>query len=230
MISIDKDAQLSFIPRSLLALRPLVLASVLVATVSGAPPTTSQPSTARRGKIIESYGKLPLSFEANLGQADNQVKFLSRGSGYTLFLTNQEAVFSFRKGGNKSVKPGQQPSVESNEQTVLRLKVLGGNPNAEVTGVDQLPGTSNYFIGNDADQWRSKVTNYSKVHYSQVYSGVDLVYYGNQRQLEYDFVVAPGADPNSIRLQFSGAGKANIDGQGDLVLGAKGEGQFLARS
>ena len=96
-----------------------------------------------------------------------------------------------------------------------------------MTGLDELPGKSNYFIGNDPAKWRTNVPTYAKVRYENVYPGIDLVYYGNQRQLEYDFVVAPGADPRAIRLAFQsrdreGAGALRIDGQGDLVLEAEG--------
>ena len=103
------------------------------------------------------------------------------------------------------------------------MQILGANPNSPASGVDEMPGKSNYFIGNDPKQWRANVANYTKVRYDRMYPGVDLVYYGNQRQLEYDFVVAPGADPSRIRLKFRGAGTLRIDDKGDLVLGAGDE-------
>lgn len=86
--------------------------------------------------------------------------------------------------------------------TLLRLKLVGANPKAGIAALDELPGRSNYFLGNDPKKWRTNVPNYAKVKYQSVYPGVDLVYYGNPRQLEYDFVVAPGADPNVITLEF----------------------------
>jgi hypothetical protein len=100
------------------------------------------------------------------------------------------------------------------------MKLFGANPNPDVVGLDQLPGKSNYCIGKDPSKWRTNVPTYTKVEYKNVYPGVDLVYYGNQRQLEYDFVVAPGEDPNRIVFGFEGAEKVEIDGQGDLVLQA----------
>ena len=92
------------------------------------------------------------------------------------------------------------PSPESQAPAVLRMKLVGANPQAKVTGLEELPGKSNYFIGNDPKKWRTNVSNYARVNYANVYPGVDLVYYGKQGQLEYDFVVQPGADPRSIRL------------------------------
>ena len=102
------------------------------------------------------------------------------------------------------------------------MKLVGANPAPQLTGSDELPGKSNYFIGNDPAKWRTNVPNYAKVKYADVYPGIDLAYYGNQRQLEYDFVVSPGADPQSIRLAFDGDEKQRIDDHGDLALEAKG--------
>lgn len=183
----------------------------------------SRPDPSIQGKVIETYGKLPLSFEANQGQTDAKVKFLSRGSGYTLFLAGDEAVFSLR--GSK-VKSDASPSTHRLHQSavgpttnaVLRMKLVKANPAAKVTGADQLPGKSNYFIGNDPTKWHNNVSTYEKVKYEGIYSGIDLVYYGNQRQLEYDFVVAPGADPHRIQFDIHGAKKIKRDGNGDLVL------------
>ena len=161
------------------------------------------PQTANP-RIVESYGKLPLSFEANEGQTDSQVKFISRGTGYSLFLTSTEAVLSLKTPSSSAI--------------VLKMKLVGANPSPQLTGRDELPGKSNYFIGNDPAKWRTNVSNYAKVKYADVYPGVDLVYYGNQRQLEYDFLVSPSADPGAIRLAIDGCEKSRIDEQGDLVL------------
>jgi Beta-propeller repeat len=155
-----------------------------------------------KAEVEAAYGKLPLSFEANRGQTDGQVKFLSRGHGYGLYLTATETVLKLR-----------------NESSVLRMKFLGANPRPKVAGVDQLPGKTNYFIGGDPRKWRTNVPTYAKVKYEAVYPGVDVVYYGAQgRELEYDFIVAPGADPKAIRLSFEGANKLELNERGDLVL------------
>jgi hypothetical protein len=185
----------------------------------------SQPDHAIQGKIVHSYGKLPLSFEANHGQTDARVNFLSRGSGYTLFLTGDEAVFTLRgneaKDSTSVVNRQLRPRpVMPPTNIVMRMKLLNANLAARVMGTDELGGTSNYFIGNNSAKWRTGVPTYAKVKYEGIYSGIDLIYYGNQRQLEYDFVVAPGADPGRIHLKFRGAGTLRIDDKGDLVLGA----------
>ncbi len=173
-----------------------------------AAPVLAAPASAR---VNPDYGKLPLGFEANLGQTDEQVKFLSRGPGYTIFLTPSEAVLSLRKTEGEKVT-----------QQVVRMTAVGVNPAAAMTALDELPGKSNYFIGGDPTLWRTGVPSYSRVRYREVYPGIDLVFYGNQRRLEYDFVVAPGADPSRIRLAFEGIEGMRIDEQGDLVLEVPG--------
>jgi len=169
--------------------------------------------------IVERYGRLPLAFEANQGQTDLQVKFFSRGTGCSLFLTSAEAVLSLRRasGQRPGSSPGESLPPTREEASVLRMRLVGANPKAEVTGQDELPGKSNYFIGNDPTKWHTSVPQYAKVHYQNVYPGVDLVYYGNQLELEYDFVLKPGADPNLIRLAIEGASKVRLN-SGDLVL------------
>jgi len=191
------------------------------------------------GKPAASFAKLPLSFEANQGQTDARVQFLSRGPDYTLFLTCDEAVLELRKSEDRSQNPQarrskfeigrsklasasgipappmqtlaplsrafEPPSAkpESRVSAVLRTRLLGSNPTARVTGLDELPGKSNYFIGNDPKKWRTNVPTYARVKYHGVYPGVDVIFYGNQEQLEYDLVVAPGADPSVIALHVA---------------------------
>jgi hypothetical protein len=186
-----------------------------------------------QGKILDQYGKLPLSFEANHGQTDGRVKFLSRTSGYSLFLTGDEAVLTLngkKASTNKAKIEGAAHKLQSGMAApkgggVLRMKLRNANPAARVTGVDELAGTSNYFIGNDPTKWQTNVPTYAKVKYEGIYSGIDLVYYGNQRQLEYDFIVAPGADPRRIAFDVSGAQRIRRDVQGDLVF-KTGEGEI----
>jgi hypothetical protein len=166
--------------------------------------------------LLSSFGQIPLSFEANQGQTDAQVQFLSRGSGYALFLTPSEAVLRLHRNSGK---------VETASDTmpdVVRMQFIGGNPAPAVAGLDELPGKSNYFLGNDPSQWRTNVANYGKVAFQDLYPGIDLVYYGQQRQLEYDFVVAPGANPASIHLTFAGATTSELDAAGNLVLHTAG--------
>jgi hypothetical protein len=179
---------------------------------------------ARQHQLASQYGQLPLSFEANRGQTDARVRFLARGTGYSLFLTGSEAVLALRSAPSASPLSllrassdgaGSLPATE--RLTSLRLKLLGANPQSDVTGMSELPGKTNYFLGNDPKKWRTNVPTYARVKYHDIYPGVDLLYYGNQRQLEYDFVVAPGADPGQIGLDVNGARGLRIDAQGDLV-------------
>ncbi len=195
-----------------------------------------------QARLVEAYGKLPLSFEANQGQTGSEVKFLSRGSGYSLFLTANEAVLSLkpsrdRKGAVTPVRlqnksgplanargsdRAAEPDQATPEPSVLRMKLVGANPSPQVAGLDELPGKSNYFIGNDPAKWRTNIPTYAKVKYEEVYPGIDLVYYGNQRQLEYDFVVAPGAKPDSIRFEIAGAEKIETSADGELLVQSGG--------
>ncbi len=220
-------------------------------------------------RLSSTFGQLSLQFEANHGQTDAQVKFLSRGRGYTMFLTPTEAVMVLRGpqtqagipdptksvlSDSPSVIPGQagiqdtskrdsrhQPAgmtegratnkntvrgEASDEQpvslSVLRMSFAGANQTPAVTGQDKLPGIVNYFIGNDPDKWQTKIPTYKTVHYKSVYDGIDLAYYGNQGQLEYDLIVAPGADPDQIQLAFDGAERLAVNAEGDLVLTVDG--------
>src|SRR5713101_7449186 len=174
-----------------------------------------------KAQVQETYVKLPLYFEANQGQTDRQVKFLSRGAHHTLFLTSDEAVLVFTKpepsarGKPARVKPEKRKKAT---QTVLRMRLLGANPKTRVEGLEELPGKANYFIGNDPKKWRPNVPIYARVQYRDLYPGINLIYYGNPRHLEYDFVVSPGADPNVIKLAFQGVEDVKIDGQGVLIL------------
>ena len=164
------------------------------------------------------YISSPLTFEPNLGQAAARVQFLSRGSGYSLFLAPNEAVLNLeRQQTSASRKPENKLGAASID--TLRMKLVGANANAGVVGVDPQPGVVSYLVGNDPKKWHSGVPTFGKVNYSQIYPGVDLVFYGNQRQLEYDFVVAPGVDPNQIAWQIDGA-SPTVDKDGNLELNA----------
>jgi hypothetical protein len=276
------------------------LISTFVLSQSGA----SSAELKARARVLDQFGTLPLSFEANQGQTDSRVKFFSRTSEFTLFLTADQAVLaldgsttsegrpqapnSFLKNscrarplpsaaeaviGDKAfiaavnrcairkqeqgrvfqqtVKPASlagsdratslMPSVRKPQDVghpdylggVLRMKLRGANPASRVSGVEELPGTNNYFIGKDPAKWRTNVPTYAKVRYDGIYSGIDLVYYGsrsqgdrsqaggsqgNQGQLEYDFIVAPGADARRIAFDITGAKGISTDARGELVF------------
>lgn len=177
----------------------------------------AEPNETTRPRVSEAYGKLPLSFEANRGRTDNRVKFLSRANGYSLFLTATEAVMSLRKPDSaKTIDP--KSASRKPQSAVVRMRLVGANPAPHIEGRDELPGKTNYFIGNDPTKWHTDISTYGRVIYTGVYSGIDLSYYGNQRQLEYDFMVAPGANPNAIKVAFEGTRRIRVDHNGDLVL------------
>ncbi len=179
---------------------------------------------AARPQTVASYGNLPMSFAVNQGQTDAQVAFLSRGPGYALFLTPAEAVLSLRAPSLRAAiaaQPGaSSPRADPNARAVavVRMRLVGADTGAQLTGIERLPGTSNYFIGGDPARWQRNVANYAKVKYAGVYPGIDLVYYGNQRELEYDLVLAPGADPARIALAFEGVEHLSLDAHGNLLL------------
>src|SRR5207253_1751766 len=146
---------------------------------------------------------LPIVFEPNAGRWDPQVKFSARTDNYRVLLTAQGAELT-------------------TSQHTISISVLNANPRAEVSGADELRCQTSYFLGNRKENWRTGVPNYSRVRYRSIYPGIDLVYYGANRELEYDFVVAPGADPNRIRLQFRGIERVAVTPEGDLLVESNG--------
>jgi len=160
---------------------------------------------------------IPLSFEQNLGQASPSVQFLSRGSGYSLFLTEGEIVMNLDRQSSVSTSSAPDNKPTAAQIHSMHMKLIGASASASAAGLDQQPGVVNYLIGNDPIKWRTGIPTYGKVRYSQLYPGVDLVFYGNQRRLEYDFVLAPGANPEQIVMEFSGA-TPSIGSNGDLQL------------
>jgi Beta-propeller repeat len=156
-------------------------------------------ATAESPKV-RSFEKLPIVFEPNQGQVDGQVKFLARGAGYTLYLTDREAVMSLK---------GAAP---------VRMSLVGGASPKAFQPSEPTGGISNYFLGNDPAKWRTGIPNFRRLKFSEVYPGVDLVYYGDGGKLEYDLVVAPGADANRIEVAYQGVESLRVDKQGDLLL------------
>ena len=200
-----------------------------VAQAAAVPPSEEslfqQPvERATRTAINKNLEKLSLSFEINQGQMDPQVKFLSRGKGYNIFLTATETVLVLTKSVSDSEKTTPSSRIEerdsqsNREDTVLRMTLVKANQSAQFVGLDSVKHKSSYFVGRDSTKWIADVTNYGKVKREDVYPGIDMVYYGRQRDLEYDFIVAPGADPGAIRLSFEGAKELRVDAGGDLIL------------
>jgi uncharacterized repeat protein (TIGR01451 family) len=162
--------------------------------VAAAPHAEIQPT-----RPTAEYGALPERFEANLGQHDARARFIARGDRYNLFLTSSGAVLSLADGA-------------------LRMSLANASAEARIAGEDQLPGSSNYLVGNDPALWRTDVPGFARVRYTGIYPGVDMVYYGSRGELEYDFVLAPGANPKAIAMAFEGADRVEVASNGDLVL------------
>jgi len=181
-----------------------------VAVASTAKSDKPQPRLRQPVPDLQEFAaKLPLSFEQNLGQLDGRAKFLARGTGYDLFLTSTGAAL------------GLQSNSKAAKRT-LSLTLGGANAKAFAKGIDELPGHRNYLIGNDPAKWRTDVPTFRAVRYEEIYPGISLTYYGNQRQLEYDFAIAPGSDPEAIRLSFDSSVRPRISTEGDLVLRGPG--------
>jgi hypothetical protein len=191
------------------------------------------------------YGQLPRTFEPNQGQANAAVQFVSQGNNYGVFLTPSEAVLTLTTpvAGSASSAAAASPSgsvllpssplsmpptadngvSQAPQAGVLQMQFIGANPNPTIVGLDPLAGTSNYISGNDPTQWHTGVTQYSEVEYENLYPGVNLVFYGNSQQLlQYDFQLAPGADPSQIKLNFQGASSVQLDAQGNLDMQVAG--------
>ena len=209
----------------------LIAMFAVAATYGGAPQAKPSSATASHPpQVRDAYGHLPLSFEENRGQTDPQVKFLARGGGYSLFLTPTEAVLKLRapSSAKKQTKPGAMPiafhpeSIEKPKFSVVRIRLEGANPNSTASGVDALPGHSNYFIDKDRAKWRTGIATYGGVRFESIYPGINLVYRGTQGHLEYDFVIAPNADPSRIRMDIEGADALSLDRDGNLVIKTAG--------
>jgi hypothetical protein len=228
-------------------------------SASGMTATPGQAALSDTAGLVASYRKIPLTFEMNRGQVDNRVRFLSRGHGYTIFLTSGEAVLSLRQGitnryprsqgrvgvGFNSLAPWSSPTqnlayllrptptipvnqareqswtstvAEMHPQLAVRMRLVGANLIPNITGLNELPGRSNYLVGRDPGRWQTNLPRYARVKYRGVYPGVDLIYYGNQQEVECDFVIAPGAEPRMIKIHFEGSEPRIDPRNGDLVL------------
>ncbi len=180
----------------------------------GAGAARSTGSGAAELRVARALERQPLHFERRESQGPGSVRYVSRGRGYGVSVGSAEMVLSLEKGRKGSS---------------LRVSLAGARTDAEVEGLEELPGKANYFIGNDPKKWRTNVPAYAKVRCRGVYPGIDLVYHGRERELEYDFVVAPGADPWPVRLRFEGARSLRVDGEGSLVIGL-GTGELVKRA
>ena len=182
-------------------------------------------SAEQRGRVRASLDALPLAFEANQGQTDPQVKYTARGNGYSVYLTASDTVFAITSAKHTAARPSRIPGMHSRSQATekmqsaaIDMRLVGGNLKPEIAAGNEVPGVINYYTGSDPKNWHAGVKQYSSVSYRDVYPGVNMVFHGAQRQLEFDFVVSPGADPKTIGLGFKGAQKLATDASGNLVL------------
>ena len=226
---------LGFIARVGLARRPSGATAAHVAD--------SRSAVAHGQQLIAAYGKLPLSFESNQGQMDQSVQFIAHGARQAILLTSAEAILNLpgvdesgqssnsdvpaslgswgalipSMSGSEIPRPGAE--ARSADPRILRMTLVGARRDVQGVGMEKLSGTANYFLGNDPKNWKTNIDTYSRVIYENVYPGVDLIYYGNQEELEDDFVLNPGSDPKSIKLLFQGAQRVHLDeSTGDLLL------------
>ncbi len=165
-------------------------------------------------------GRLPFTFEMNRGQTSPQVKFLSRGEGYTAFLTAEGLTLSLHPLQPAADEKGTLAggNVQSSSSATVQFRLVGAAANPRIVGENPEPGMVNYFFGKDPSKWHTRVPTYRRVRYQSVYPGIDLVYYGNTSQLEYDFEVHPGSDPSRIQFEIRGAAQTSLDPDGNLVL------------
>ncbi len=197
-------------------------------------------------KVTSRSVSLPLVFEPNLGQATPPASFVAHGSWFKLLLSPDQAVFALQTPAPVApALPGRSPgsafdpdairqiaaeaSAVRQKSRTLKMRLLGANPNATMSGLDRLPGKTNYFIGRDRSKWRSGVPNYAKVRAASVYPGIDVVYHERGTGLDFDLILAPGADPRRVKLAFDGVDRIDLDSAGDAVLRAGGRAVTLRR-
>ena len=196
-----------------------VAASSLLASSQPAGPQVNAEAQVHAHSLL---GGLPLIFEPNQGQAnlnpaDVRAKFVARGSQYSIFLGSEGAILSLASRVQPTTKPGKQEGPAQMRVRSIAMKLAGANPNPNMRALEPLPGKTNYFIGNNPTKWRTGVPQFAQVSYENVYPGINLVFYGNQGHLEYDFKVAPGSDPTAAEVQFEGARKLALH-NGNLVI------------
>jgi uncharacterized repeat protein (TIGR01451 family) len=177
------------------------------------------------------FGNLPLYFAVNRGQAEEAVKYYSMGSRYSLFLTQTGATMRIISENAESHETNNSENFEKAKNfntDKVNLTFVGADLSHPLTGEEELSGKVNYFVGDDASHWQRNLTTFAKVRYKSIYPGIDALFYGNQRELEYDFIVAPRSNPAQIKLAFDGAKKVDINKRGELVIKLQ-NGEILQR-
>ncbi len=208
--------------------------NVPMAAISAGP--CANPSSGLvNGRVSKAYGRLPLYFIANRGQVDSRASFYETGPGHAIFFTQKGIVLRLSKGDRKA-RPlvhgaakgralhgkSDAESLAAVHSSYLGVRMLGMNKNVKIVPENAQPAKVNYFIGNDPRKWRSSIPTYGAILYKDAYPGIDVKFYGNNRMLEYDIIVKPGADPSKVRFQYSGAGDVRVTAAGDLAIDLNG--------
>ncbi len=204
-------------PRTLLNRIVAIVPVCLLVSFFAAAPAGAQ---IRQRSDFPQLGRLPLSFETNVGQTDSQVQYVARGGGQTLFLTQDHAVLSLASAENHVGPVNTAGSLASRKlhTASVRMGFANSVKPSLIEALDPLPGKVNYLFGSDPQKWHIGIPTYGRIAYRDVYAGVDLIYYGHPGALEYDFVAKPGANVNAIQVQFEGARQIHLSPEGDLLL------------
>lgn len=192
---------------------------VILSSLIGSAPLAAADADSPGSASLSRLGNLPLYFEANRGQTDAGIDYFARGQNHTIYLrpTGTTIALSEKSGGGARPFAGQIPTNSASVRFV-HMTLLGGAASALSNGQEPLTGHVNYLLGNNPARWQRNVPTFSRVQYSAVYEGIDLVYYGNSQELEYDFHLAPKADPSRIAMRYEGADQLRLAANGDLVL------------
>jgi len=170
---------------------------------------------AQRAGIIKSYGKLPLYFIENKGQADKSVRFFEQGSGHTMFFARDGVVLALTKNAGKADKATHDKKLTTE---ILRFSFAGSEKNAHIAAGEAMPGHVNYFVGNDKTKWRSNIPTYGNLTYKDLYKNIDIKFYGNNNNIEHDIIVRPGGDPSLVKFVYNGIKGLNVTDTGDLEI------------
>jgi len=175
-------------------------------------------------RLLSGYGSLPMIFEPNVGQAPVGVQYVAQGNAYAIALAENGATLKLASRTTPISAPlGHTYRVsEVSRSSTLRLSLVNANRHPRLKPQRPQESYSNYFVGNDPSHWHRHVANFAAVSYDNAYPGIDWVLYGNPQQLEYDFVVAPHANPNDIRIALEGAKELTVTSNGDLLIALEG--------
>jgi len=200
-------------------IRAVALSTLFVLVLAGGV-VSAQPQVS----VTTGLTSMPLTFTENQGQWDDQVKFRANGGGAAMWFTSGGAYYQFTRrvrvagGVNLLLRDSEPDEVET---MMIGVSFVGANPNPRVVGENLTKYKCNYFIGNDPSKWQTDVPNYRTVVYEDIYPGIDLKYYGNGTQMEYDFVVPPFADYSQIKIRYDGSLSMSVSPSGELVIRTK---------